>query len=572
MARIRRIEINNFRSIKSLTWQPVAGINCLIGPGDSGKSTIIDAIDFCLCARRTVQFNDADFYNLDVEAPISISLTLGELDDSLKSIDAYGFFLHGFDAATGEVQDEPEKDLEPVLTLNLTVGSDLEPTWSLVSTRAQAQNTVRNLAWGDRVRLSPNRIGVLSDFNLGWRRGSVLNRLTDEKADASAALAKAARDARGSFGDDAEKQLGEALRIVGETAEDLGIDVGGKVRALLDAHSVSFSGGTISLHDEDGVPLRNLGVGSTRLMIAGLQRKAAEKLSILLVDELEYGLEPHRIIRFLASLGAKEKAPPLQAFMTTHSPVALRELAGNQLFVLRNAGGAHVAQCVGTDDDVQGAIRLYPDAFLAASVIVCEGASEVGLLRGLDQSRTASGDVSIAACGVALVDGKGVDKLIPLAMSFHRLGYRVAVLRDDDKAPAAEAEKAFTKAGNALFKWRQGRALEDELFCSLSDTAIGKMLDYAVDLHGDSLIDDHIRTATKNSKDLEAVRLDLIIDGISEDTRVPIGKVARTKSGWFKTVSCMEELAREIVAPDLKQADADFRKIIEDVFAWASHD
>jgi len=77
-----------------------------------------------------------------------------------------------------------------------------------------------------------------------------------------------------------------------------------------DAHAVSFSGGTISLHDEEGVPLRGLGVGSTRLLIAGLQRKAASESSILLMDETEHGLEPHRIIRLLGSLGAKESRPP----------------------------------------------------------------------------------------------------------------------------------------------------------------------------------------------------------------------------------------------------------------------
>lgn len=55
----------------------------------------------------------------------------------------------------------------------------------------------------------------------------------------------------------------------------------------------------------------------------------------MLSDELEYGLELHRIARFLGSLGAKEAAAPLQVFLTTHSPVALRELSGGQLFVLR---------------------------------------------------------------------------------------------------------------------------------------------------------------------------------------------------------------------------------------------
>ena len=104
--------------------------------------------------------------------------------------------------------------------------------------------------------------------HLGWGRGSVLNRISEERADASAALAKAARDARAAFGEDVEGQLAETLGIVAETARELGIPVGEKVKAMLDAHSVSFSGGTISLHDHDGVPLRGLGVGSTRLLIA----------------------------------------------------------------------------------------------------------------------------------------------------------------------------------------------------------------------------------------------------------------------------------------------------------------
>ena len=74
MARLRKIEIQNFRSIKELAWLPSAGINCLIGPGDSGKSSILDAIDYCVGARRNIQFTDADFHGLDVERPIQSPL------------------------------------------------------------------------------------------------------------------------------------------------------------------------------------------------------------------------------------------------------------------------------------------------------------------------------------------------------------------------------------------------------------------------------------------------------------------------------------------------------------------
>lgn len=572
MARIRRVEIANFRGIRALEWNPSPGINCLIGPGDSGKSSILDAIDFCLGPRRSIQFTDADFHLLNVETPITIAVTLGELDDDLKSIDAYGMYVRGFDAKTGTVEDEPEKDAETVLTVKLTVASDLEPTWTLVSERAEAQGLARNLGWSDRIRLAPTRIGAMADYHLGWRRGSVLNRVSEERADASAALAKAARDARAAFGDQAQGQVGETLGIVAATAKELGIPIGENIKAMLDVHSASFGGGTISLHDEDGVPLRGLGVGSTRLLIAGLQRRSAAQSSIILIDELEHGLEPHRIIRLVGSLGAKESPPPLQAFMTTHSPVALRELSGNQLFVARSATQRHELQVVGTEDDIQSTIRLYPDAFLAPNVIVCEGASEVGLVRGLDQSRTANGHDSITARGTALVDcgGGDADRPFKRAATLLALGYRVAVVRDDDKKPTAATEAAFTADGGMVVAWRDGRALEDELFLSLADAAVGDLLDRAVELHGEDLVNDHIKSASQNERDLNDIRTEALIEGITRESRAVLGKAARTrKAGWFKSVTSMEEVARDIIGPDLVSADSGFRELVEFIFAWA---
>jgi putative ATP-dependent endonuclease of the OLD family len=112
MARIRKITIENFRCIKKLTWLPSPGVNCLVGPGDSGKSTILDAIDLCLGARRNLQFTDADFHQLDVDEPVRVCVTIGELDNGLKNLDAYGMYLGGFDAKTGKIEDEPANEAE----------------------------------------------------------------------------------------------------------------------------------------------------------------------------------------------------------------------------------------------------------------------------------------------------------------------------------------------------------------------------------------------------------------------------------------------------------------------------
>jgi putative ATP-dependent endonuclease of OLD family len=566
MAQIRHIEIVHFRCIENLDWHPGPGINCLIGPGDAGKSSILDAIDLCLGARRTMQFSDADFHGLDVAQPVEIRITIGDLSDSLKSMETYGAYVRSFDPARKTIDDEPEAGKETVLTIELRIGSDLDPVWSLVSDRARAQGQTRNLTWGDRVRLSPTRIGALADQNLAWRRGSVLNRLTDEKADTATALASAARDARAAFGDLADKQLGETLKIVAETARELGIPAGDKLKAMLDAHSISFSGGTIALHGDDGVPLRALGVGSTRLLVAGLQRKAAKESSVLLVDELEHGLEPHRIIRLLGSMGAKEKPAPIQAFVTTHSPVALRELSGDQLWVASKHPGRHHLQLVGTDDAIQGTIRLQPDAFLARSVLVCEGASEVGLLRGLDLHRVTGGQVSLNAHGVALVDAGGVTKIYGRANALAMLGYRIAVLRDDDVQPDAGEEGIFDLMGGDLFKWQDGQALEQALFAGVSDRGVHLLLERAIEIHGEELIAAHIDTSSFGVMSLADCR-----GAVNALIRTTLGDAAKSKkNSWFKTVSWMEEAARDIIGPDLPNARPEFRATIEAVFTWCA--
>ena len=575
MARLRKIEIKNFRGIQSLEWQPSNGINCLIGHGDSGKSTLLDAIDLCIGARRSVAFCDTDFYQLNVENPISITVTIGNLSDDLKNIDAYGAYLRGFCDLIGEIEDEPGDGLETVLSINLSVGADLEPIWCILSDRAQAQGLSRNLSWADRVRLSPTRIGNVSDFNLSWRKGSILNKLSDETADASAALTIAARNARAAFGDNAQEQLATTLAVVKSTTDELGIPTGGNVKAMLDAHSISFGGGTISLHDAAGVPLKNLGIGSTRLLIAGLQRKAAESSSVILIDELEYGLEPHRIIRLLGSLGAKESSEPLQVFMTTHSPTALKELSGDQLYILRRGNQAHKCIYVGTKDDVQGTIRCYPEAFLASAVLVCEGASEVGFIRGLDQHRAATtSNSSIHALGICLVDAGGIDKIYSRAAPLIGVGYAVAVLRDDDKKPDLATEQGFTSKGGGLFFWQEGRSIEDEIFLSVCDTAVIQMVEYARKIHGDDLINQHLASVSQNNFSIAAYVSAFTPNTGTEQQRQTarqwIAAASKNKSNpWFKNVSAMEHISREIIAPNLAHSTPTFRQKVNDIFSWA---
>jgi putative ATP-dependent endonuclease of OLD family len=571
MARICQLEVQNFRSIRELSWTPSAGINCLVGPGDSGKSTILDAIDLCLGARRSMTFGDTDFHHLDVTQPIVISATLDSLPDELMNLDSYGDFLRGFDPATGRVEDEPREGIPTVLTLRLRVAADLEPVWALYSERAERDGLERSLAWKDRALLAPARIGSFANSNLSWSRNSVLNRLTEDRAELGAQLAAAARQARASFGDQADAQLADTLATVTQVANRLGVPVGSSAKALLDAHSVSIGDGAIALHNEAGIPLRSLGTGSSRLLVAGLQREAADSAPIALVDEVEYGLEPHRLARLLDSLGAKEEVPTLQVFMTSHSPVALRELAAEQVFIVRSQRGRHGVQRVGAVEGIQGMLRKDAEAFLAKSVVVCEGASEVGFGRGLDQYWVGEGHTSFFALGGAYVDtgGSEPDRCFERGSALLKLGYRVLVLADSDKPPTPAVVKAFRDAGGESVVWQPGRALEDELFHSLSDEAIDALLTKAAENLGRDLVNEHIKSKSGGKVDLSAVELERILDGFSIGTKTLLGIASRTKgNGWFKSVTAFQEVAKEVVGPHLATADADFQALINELRTW----
>lgn len=75
MAKIYSIKIQNFRGIQNFEYVfKDAGFICLIGRGDSGKSTILEAISMVLSPSWNISFYDTDFYNCNIDAPISIKL------------------------------------------------------------------------------------------------------------------------------------------------------------------------------------------------------------------------------------------------------------------------------------------------------------------------------------------------------------------------------------------------------------------------------------------------------------------------------------------------------------------
>jgi hypothetical protein len=129
---IRKVLVRNFRGIREASWSlPDRRFVCLVGPGDSTKTTLLDVIGLVLSPRWNVPFTDADFYGGNIEDPIVLSVVIGDLPAKMCRDDAYGYELCGL-KSNGELAEEPEDGCESCIMIQLKVTDVLEPVWTVV--------------------------------------------------------------------------------------------------------------------------------------------------------------------------------------------------------------------------------------------------------------------------------------------------------------------------------------------------------------------------------------------------------------------------------------------------------
>ena len=363
--RIRHISIRNFRGIRELDWTvPDKRFFCLIGRGDSTKSTILEALRRAFYPQWNLAFDDADFFQCAPANAVCVEVILGDIPDPFRDLENYGHHLSGWNPQTLTGHDEPGDGLEDALRIRLAVGNDLEPSWRVIRGDEDEGVSFRAV---DRAKVSVSLIGTLSDRHLNWSRGSLLSGLTDTKS-LSLSLAEAGRAAKAALEAHRAQSLSQfdAIAQTAEaTARSLGVNVATAYKAHLDADATSVHLGGLALHDGE-MPLRQLGLGSKRMLTTGLQKQALHAPHVTLFDEVEIGLEPHRIARLVEYLKTDTTG---QYFLTTHSPVVLRELTVDDLHIVHCRDGRTqivaanrpaIAECV------QGKIRTGAEAISRA--------------------------------------------------------------------------------------------------------------------------------------------------------------------------------------------------------------
>lgn len=531
---IRKLTIRNFRGIKQLDWllPKEQKLFVLIGPGDSGKSTILEAIHWLLGGQWNIPVSDTDFFGLDATEPIVIEAVIGNIPDSLKTDSHFGFNLSGL-SADGKVHSEPEEGLEEVLVVRLTIDSLLEPIWEVM----HGDEETKRLRQSQRRHFSTFKVDERTDSQLRWTRTSALGRLSAESGADRQALHKASVAARQALADETEADLKTLAEQVQTKVNDIGGGVFQAMRPGLDT-SRSSLGATLALYEGE-VPLTNYGLGTRRLASLAIQQLAASERAVAVVDELESGLEPHRAVRLLSYFLNDERYS--QVFVTTHSPIVVEQAPLESLVATSLDRVTGMAQVKVFPTEVQAFRRNRPSSFLARKIVVAEGATEQGILMSCveywDDGRRDEFKSTSAGEGAVIHDSRG-GSLVPQYMhALYELGYSVIGLMDHDVPDDDTAVEEIQQQGMQVVRWDAGQSTEAAICSKLESGELSQLLFLVEESGRDKsvLLDDLAAFSTKG----RPASLDVaswLENGMSlDEARDLIVKVASRRK-WFKSV------------------------------------
>jgi hypothetical protein len=547
--------------------------NCIIGPGDACKTTILTALDYALSPRTSLSFDDTDFFNQDINQDIIIQVTLSEWDEKRADIkklfqeSKFAQYQCGLDG-NGPLS-EPRANGPIAVSVSLRVDKSLEPKWFVVKGCEEDEAAERKpLYAGDRATFGLSRLDTYSDYQFTWGRNTILTRLSaNNEGNLRAVLSDLSREMR--QGDISKSQSIIECQGIADKVRVDAKGVGVKLNALspkIDIQRQSTTTGALSLH-EDNVPIRSKGSGTKKLIAAAMQMKLNNGKNIALIDEVEIGLEPHRIRGLLLRL----KGTGQQVFTTTHSPVVIRELniTNNELYVCRRDADGNVSlESLATVPGIQGPVRSNAEAFLGRKIVVCEGATEIGCLRAYDNFRLERGDIPVWSLATAYFNASGGGYIKVVCPKLLSLGYRTAAFCDNDKADQINEEDArkLRQKGVHVCQWEIGNSTERQLFLDLPWPHVHELLSLIAKHHGTlelASITDLVR------KDPRCVELDLepALDQWSEAKvlREVIGDLVG-KREWIKRINLAQCVFRFAI-PHLPE-DTVLKKRLGALWDW----
>lgn len=530
MAKIHTLKITNYKGIQN--FEHVFGLTnlvCLIGRGDSGKTTILEAISAVLSPSWNLPFYDTDFYNCEINNPIQIEVSLYDLPKELLQEKKYGLYVRGLDLKTNLIHDELKNEHEAILTIRLVVEKDLEPKWLVVNDReGQEHIEIRAI---DRAALNVFLISDSIDRHFAWNKGNPLSSLLrqdNQTNDNNGVLMDAFRVAKETIDTNPFSHLENVANKIKKNATELGVDIT-NAKTMIDLKDISTKDGKICLH-ENKIPFKLKGKGTKRLISIAIQIELVRSGGIILIDEIEQGLEPDRAKHLVSTLLKYQKFG--QIFITTHSRDVLVELQAENVF-LNKKDGKNLMQL---DSDFQGCVRKNPEAFYSRKILICEGATEVGICKGINKFRIEQGKPSFSILGIGIVDGTGAN-FIKYCETFKNAGFDICAFCDSDDSAINKKKEDLKLMKINIVDCDVDFSIEKQLFNDLPWDSVNKLIDYAIEIKCKQFVEDSVKKQnanqlTDNWRDIDSSEIRLVLGSAS--TLKEKKKDGIEDKSWFK--------------------------------------
>ncbi len=561
MARLYKLDIKNFRGIKEFSYTfDESSLICLAGRGDSGKSTILQAISYALYPKWNLMFYETDFYNCNTNEPIEIEATLVNVPKILLTENKYGFYIRGINKNTGEINDEIENNHEKALTIKLEVKEDLEPKWYVINGR---NDELILISANDRAKLNTFLISDYLDMHFQWSKGSPLHSLFKQKENVDdfekdTIISEIIREIKRKIDEHDFKQFEDVVNNIQSKILELGVNAK-EISNSIDYRDISIKEGKISLHDGT-IPFRLKGKGTKRLMSIAIQLALVKIGGIILIDEVEQGLEPDRVKHLIRTLYNNNSG---QIFVTTHSQNVIEELNAENILIVHNLDGKII--CEKGNERFQNIFRSCPEAIFAKKVIVCEGKTEIGICRALNDFRIKNKRKNLASIDVVYTLGGG-ENFLDRSLKFKSLELDVCVLCDSDVKTINNRKDELKEKEINVFDWDEGNSTEDQVFNDLPWEAIKKLMGYVESLPGNS--SDSIRNSLES-------KMGGNLDENWKETDTPeirkaLAETAKDKK-WFKRIDHGYFLGTVIFNYFNSIKGKTLRKKLQDLLKWVEN-
>lgn len=547
MAQLYHLKVTHFRGLEHFEQTFGKGITCIIGRGDSGKSTILDAIAFVFSQSWSIHLNDSDFYGCNTDTPIVIEGTVVDVPGEL--IDKFGKHLRCVREDGAAIIDDMESpaviNAITALTIQFRVGKDLEPVWSVVSYNGEEPSVIKAT---DRGKLNVFAVSDYTDRHFSLNKGNPLYALYKQLNDGiipddDNRVLDVVRDAKVAFDASIDNKFNAVLIKLKTEAAKLGITLN-EMKAMLDHKDIAISENKVSIH-ENGIPFRLKGKGSKRLLSLAIQLALTQPSGVILIDEVEQGLEPDRVQNLVNALSRYRDT---QVMISTHSSNVIVEIPCDSLFIMRKGAGS----LIHVEGELQGSIRKNPEAFFAEKVLVCEGATEVGICRAINKWRIKAGKVSAACKGVRFADGSG-QELEDYVVGFRTLSYQTALFCDSDADVINGQKQAFLDQGITLIDCEDNYAIEQQIFKDVPWKVVQELIPIAeqklMEDYGKTLeeAEDSVFSSTNDRLLHKFASKDHWLDNDNEELRDALG-LASKKKNWYKRQSYGELLGQIVLS------------------------